>query len=117
METCSLPALDGIDVFIQAMEMAVSPGCAIFMHEFKGVAARVPAEATAFGVRREHVLIEILTVCSDCADPGEEHATGNGRAPPLLGSTRWGFRVDIPISSLPMIWIVQRRAMGAMPSG
>ena len=73
METCSLPALDsaGIDVFIQAMETAVSPGCAIFTHEFKGVAARVPAEATAFGLRCEHVLVEILAVCADRADPGE----------------------------------------------
>ena len=74
METCSLPRLDGagIDVFIQAMETAVSSGSAIFTHEFKGVAARVPAEATAFGLRREHVLIEILAVCADRADPGEE---------------------------------------------
>ena len=38
METCRLPALDSasIDVFIQTMETAVSPGCAVFTHEFKG---------------------------------------------------------------------------------
>src|SRR4029077_4025250 len=61
METCWLPKLDsrGIDVFIQAMETAVSPGCAVFTHEFKGAASRVPAEATAFGLRRDHVLVEI----------------------------------------------------------
>src|SRR5215813_13561741 len=42
METCWLPAFDrgAIDVFIQAMETAVSPGCAIFTHEFKGAASR-----------------------------------------------------------------------------
>jgi hypothetical protein len=28
------------------MTTAVSPGCAIFTHEFKGAASRVPAEAT-----------------------------------------------------------------------
>jgi len=74
METCSLPALDsaGIDIFIRAMQTAVSPGCAIFTHEFKGVAARVPVEATAFGLRREHVLVEILTVCADSSDPADE---------------------------------------------
>jgi FAD/FMN-containing dehydrogenase len=62
METCWLPALDSrsIDVLIQAMETAVSPGCAIVTHEFKGAASRVPVEATAFGLRRDHVLIEIL---------------------------------------------------------
>jgi hypothetical protein len=44
METCWVPALDrgSIDVFMQAMETAVSPGCAIFTHEFKGAASRVP---------------------------------------------------------------------------
>jgi FAD/FMN-containing dehydrogenase len=38
MESCWLPALDGysIDVLIQAMERAASPGCAIFTHEFRG---------------------------------------------------------------------------------
>ena len=62
METCWLPALDSgsIDVFIEAMETAVSPGCAIITHEFRGAASRVPVDATAFGLRRDHVLVEIL---------------------------------------------------------
>jgi FAD/FMN-containing dehydrogenase len=74
METCWLPALDSgsIDVFIRAMEAAVSPGCAIFTHEFRGAASRVPAEATAFGLRRDHVLIEILAAFVDRSDAGEE---------------------------------------------
>jgi hypothetical protein len=61
-ETCWLPSLDSgsIDVFIHAMETAVSPGCAIFTHEFKGAASRVAADATAFGLRRDHVLVEVL---------------------------------------------------------
>ena len=56
LETCSLPALDSrsVDAFIGAMETAVSPGCAVFTHEFKGAASRVPEEATAFGLRRDH---------------------------------------------------------------
>src|SRR5215813_1064407 len=74
METCWLPALDrgAIDVFIQAMETAVSPGCAIFTHEFKGAASRVPEGATAFGLRRNHVLVEILATFIDRSDKEEE---------------------------------------------
>src|SRR5262249_38330890 len=74
METCWLPALDGgsIDAFIRAVEAAVSPGCAIITHEFKGAATRVPAEATAFGLRREHVLVEILATFTDRSDLSEE---------------------------------------------
>jgi FAD binding domain/Berberine and berberine like len=74
METCWLPALDSrsIDVFIAAMETAVSPGCAVFTHEFKGAASRVPQEATAFGLRRDHVLVEILATFPDRSDKLEE---------------------------------------------
>ena len=64
METCWLPALDrqAIDVFIRAMATAASPGCAVITHEFRGAASRVPAAATAFGLRRDHVLVEILGI-------------------------------------------------------
>jgi hypothetical protein len=74
METCWVPALDSgsIDVFMQAMETAVSPGCAIFTHEFKGAASRVPAGATAFGLRRDHVLVEILATFAERSDRLEE---------------------------------------------
>jgi FAD/FMN-containing dehydrogenase len=74
METCSLPALDGtgIDLLVEAMAEAVSAGCAIFSHEFKGTASRVPEDATAFGLRRDHVLIEILASCPDRPDRLEE---------------------------------------------
>jgi len=75
METCWLPALDSssIGVFIEAMETAVSPGCALFTHEFRGAASRVPAAATAFGLRRDHVLVEILAVFADRSDKLEEN--------------------------------------------
>ena len=69
METCWLPVLDSsIDAFIRAMETSVSPGCALFTHEFKGAASRVPANATAFGLRRDHVLVEILATFADGPD-------------------------------------------------
>jgi hypothetical protein len=70
METCWLPELDGrsIDGLIQAVESSVSPGCAIFTHEFKGAASRVPVDATAFRLRRDHVLVEILATFTDGPD-------------------------------------------------
>lgn len=74
VETCWLPALEGasIDALIQAMETAVSPGCAVVTHEFRGAASRVPAEATAFGLRRDHLLIEIIATFADRSDRLEE---------------------------------------------
>jgi FAD/FMN-containing dehydrogenase len=73
METSWLPTLDGgsIDALIQAMETAVSPGCAIVTHEFKGAASRVTGEATAFGLRRDHVLVEIIATFVDRSDEFE----------------------------------------------
>jgi FAD/FMN-containing dehydrogenase len=67
MDSCWLPALDSgaIEIFLRAMEAAVSPGCALITHEFKGAASRVPAEATAFGLRRDHLVIEILACFGD----------------------------------------------------
>jgi FAD/FMN-containing dehydrogenase len=70
METCWLPVLDSgsIQTMIEGMATAVSPGCAIFTHTFRGAASRVPIEATAFGLRRDHVLIEILATFPDRSD-------------------------------------------------
>jgi FAD/FMN-containing dehydrogenase len=74
METCSLPVFDreSIGTFVDAMEKAVSPGCAIVTHEFKGAASRVPEAATAFGLRRDHVLVEILAMFPDRAEAMDE---------------------------------------------
>src|SRR5215470_7030954 len=74
METCWIPRMDArcITPFIEAMQRAVSPGCALFTHEFKGAASRVPADATAFGLRRDHLLVEILATIDGCADEQEE---------------------------------------------
>jgi hypothetical protein len=74
METCWLPTLEtqGIDIFIRAMATAPSPGCAILTHEFRGAASRVPAAATAFGLRRDHVLVEILASFTEGSQSGDE---------------------------------------------
>src|SRR5262249_38119753 len=76
METCWLPALSeaGVDVLVAAMARAASAGCAIISHEFRGAASRVPVEATAFGLRRAHVLIEILASFAGDADRSQERA-------------------------------------------
>jgi hypothetical protein len=74
MESCCLPALcaDNTQIFIEAMESAVSSGCAIFTHEFKGAATEVPDEATAFARRRNHVLVELLATFVDRSEKAEE---------------------------------------------
>jgi FAD/FMN-containing dehydrogenase len=74
MDTSWLPALHtgSIDVCVKTMATAASSGCALFTHEFRGAASRVPAEATAFGLRREHVLVEILATFVDRSDKEEE---------------------------------------------
>jgi hypothetical protein len=76
METCSLPALDdaAVDALVEAMTKAVSAGCAVVTHEFRGAASRVPVEATAFALRRDHVLIEILASLPDQSDGFDELA-------------------------------------------
>jgi FAD/FMN-containing dehydrogenase len=73
-ETCSLPVFDRecIDTFVYAMETAVSPGCAIVTHEFRGAASRVAEASTAFGLRRDHVLVEMLATFPDRADVMDE---------------------------------------------
>ncbi|MEY9157998.1 FAD-binding oxidoreductase [Bradyrhizobium japonicum] len=67
METCLLPVLDeaGIDMLSKVMGNAPSAGCSMITHEFKGAASQVPLETTAFGLRRDHVSIEILASFDD----------------------------------------------------
>src|SRR6516164_539906 len=57
-----LPALtdDAIAVLAAAASTATSPLSAIAVHHFHGAAARVPAPDTAFALRRDHLLVEIL---------------------------------------------------------
>ncbi|WP_394846429.1 FAD-binding oxidoreductase [Pendulispora brunnea] len=66
-----LPRLEAgsIDAFLAAMQARPSPGCAIVTHEFRGAATRVPTHVTAFGLRREHVLVEIVATWERGSDP------------------------------------------------
>jgi FAD/FMN-containing dehydrogenase len=75
IETCWLPSLDsaGIDTMIHAMATTI-PVCTVFTHEFKGAATRVPLETTAFGLRRDHVLIDMVAYADGSNTPeGQQH--------------------------------------------
>jgi FAD/FMN-containing dehydrogenase len=51
-----------------------SPFSAIVLHHFHGAATRVPLDATAFGVRREHFLVEFIAAWEpDASDNGAVH--------------------------------------------
>jgi FAD/FMN-containing dehydrogenase len=93
MDCCWLSVLDGdgIDTFVSAMRNAPSPGCAILTHDFKGAASRVPVDATAFGLRRDHILVEILAMLPGDANPHDEQQHWN-----WIRSTRAAFRHAIP---------------------
>lgn len=45
-----------------------SPFSAIVLHHFHGAAARVPITATAFGLRQQHLLVEIIAAWEPSAD-------------------------------------------------
>jgi hypothetical protein len=62
MRTRSLPALTpgSLDAMTTAASHKASPHSAVGWHHFHGAATRIPAEATAFGLRQEHFMVEIL---------------------------------------------------------
>ncbi|WP_024511001.1 FAD-binding oxidoreductase [Bradyrhizobium sp. ARR65] len=74
MESCWLAEFNdaGVDALVEAMANAASPGCAILTHQFKGAATEVPLGATAFGLRRNHLLVELLASYPDRSDPTED---------------------------------------------
>ena len=49
-----------INALISAVARKTSPYTAVYCHHFHGAATRIPAEATAFGVRQEHFMLEIV---------------------------------------------------------
>jgi FAD/FMN-containing dehydrogenase len=51
---------EAAEVLVHQTIKRPGPGCSLITHEFRGEAARVPADATAFGMRSEHVLVEIV---------------------------------------------------------
>ncbi len=54
-------------VLIEAARTVSSPLSVIALHHFHGAAARVPTPDTAFGLRRDHLLVEILAAWEPAA--------------------------------------------------
>jgi FAD/FMN-containing dehydrogenase len=62
IETRWLPGLsdETISALVAAGATATSPYSGIALHHFHGAGTRVAADATAFGLRRRHILVEIV---------------------------------------------------------
>jgi FAD/FMN-containing dehydrogenase len=69
IETRWLPDLsaEAIAAIMAAGSNATSPYSGIVLHHFHGAGTRIAADATAFGLRRRHILVEIVTAW----DPGD----------------------------------------------
>ena len=74
VQTRWLPALsaDAIDALIGAGRARVSPSSGIVIQHFHGAGTRVATQATAFGLRRRHFMIEIVAAWESA--PGEDGA-------------------------------------------
>jgi FAD/FMN-containing dehydrogenase len=76
-QTRSLARLtpEAISTLVASGQRRSSPFSAIIVHDFRGAATRIPLAATAFGLRKEHYLIEIIAAWEPTAeDDGENHS-------------------------------------------
>jgi hypothetical protein len=67
METRSIPSLapEAIAALIAGGASRASPLSTVILQHFRGLPAQIPADSTAFGMRREHFIVEIIA----CWDP------------------------------------------------
>jgi FAD/FMN-containing dehydrogenase len=70
-----LPALtaDACEAIIAAKARSTSPYCAVFWHHFHGAATRMAPDGAAFGLRREHLAVEIIAGWKPDRDDGAAH--------------------------------------------
>ncbi len=70
-----LPAFTpgAVDAMIRGVESKTSLDRMLFVHPFHGAATRVPANSTAFGLRREHFMVEIIAAWDPDGDNGSAH--------------------------------------------
>jgi FAD/FMN-containing dehydrogenase len=75
IRTRSLTALtaDAADAIVAARARATSPYCAVFWHHFHGAATRMAPDGAAFGLRREHLMVEIVAGWKPDGDDGAAH--------------------------------------------
>ena len=73
--TRSLPALttEAIKIIVDAVTLRTSPLSAVNWHYFHGAATRVAPDETAFGIRSEHFMIEIVAAWAATDERGAEH--------------------------------------------
>jgi FAD/FMN-containing dehydrogenase len=77
IRTRSLPMLTpgAIDATIAAVARRTSPHSMVNWHHFHGAATRIPADATAFGLRQDHVMVEIIA----CWEPDGSNGAAERR--------------------------------------
>jgi len=75
VRTRSLPALTpgAADAIIAAMARRASPNCSVFSHHLHGAATRIAPDCGAFGLRREHFMVEIIAGWQPERDDGAAH--------------------------------------------
>jgi len=75
LRTRWLPALsaEAAEAIITAKARTASPHCAVFWHHFHGAATRLPPDGAAFGLRREHLMMEIVAGWNPDGDGGSAH--------------------------------------------
>ncbi len=75
IRTRSLPALTvgAADAVIAAMTSRASPNCSVFCHHLHGAATRIAPDCGAFGLRREHFMVEIVAGWQPERDDGAAH--------------------------------------------
>lgn len=63
-----------ISVLVAGGQQRSSPFSGIILHDFRGAATRVPLAVTAFGLRKEHFMVEIIASWEPTAkDDGDNH--------------------------------------------
>ena len=63
-----------ISTLVASGQRKSSPFSAIILHDFRGAGTRVPLAATAFGLRKEHFMVEIIAAWEPTPeDDGEKH--------------------------------------------
>jgi hypothetical protein len=75
LRTRWLPALTAgaAEAIIAATARRASPHCSVFWHHFHGAATRVAPDGAAFGLRREHLMVEIVAGWKPDGDDGAAH--------------------------------------------
>ncbi|MGW8955755.1 FAD-binding oxidoreductase [Streptomyces sp. NPDC055709] len=61
-----------VEAFIAAGDSVTSTASGVLLHHFHGAAARVAPESTAFGIRQDHFMVEIVAAWEP-ADAGPHH--------------------------------------------